>query len=171
MRLYEWLTILTKKSTQYHSCFISYSGYDQAFAQQLYNDLQANGVRCWFAPEALRTGEVFRQRIDESIRLYDKLLLILSAHSMASPWVEKEVETAFEKEHRTGCLVLSPIRLDENVMQTSCSWAADIRRQRHILDFTRWEEHDTYRYQLARLLHDLKTDRTFTPSHRTTLLT
>jgi hypothetical protein len=72
--------------------------------------------------------------------------------------VEKEVETAFEKEHRTNRLVLFPVKLDESVMQTDCAWAADIRRQRHILDFTQWKEHDSYQKRFTKLLRDLKAD-------------
>src|SRR5262245_22824792 len=58
--------------------------------------------------------------------------------------VQKEVETAFEKEEKGNSLVLFPIRLDDVVMQIDVGWAADIRRQRHIGDFTRWKEHDMY---------------------------
>jgi hypothetical protein len=93
------------------------------------------------APEDLKIGEKFRSRIDESIRIYDKLLLVLSRNSIRSPWVEKEVEAAFELERRENRIVLFPIRLDDEVMQTSESWAADIRRTRHIGDFTKWENH------------------------------
>jgi hypothetical protein len=35
-------------------------------------------------------GERFRIGIDESVRLYDKLLLVLSKGSVESQWVEKE---------------------------------------------------------------------------------
>jgi uncharacterized protein YjbI with pentapeptide repeats len=41
---------------QYWSCFISYSSRDQAFADCLYTDLQAHGVRCWFAPKDMSIG-------------------------------------------------------------------------------------------------------------------
>jgi len=156
----EHLRSLAAHPIEYYTCFISYSGKDRVFAEQIYADLQSKGVRCWFAPEDLKIGDKFRQRIDESIRFYDKLLLVLSAHSVASPWVEKEVETAFEKEHRTNRLVLFPVKLDESIMQTDCAWAADIRRVRHIGDFTRWKEHDAYQKVLERLLRDLKTDAT-----------
>jgi hypothetical protein len=37
----------------HHSCFISYSSKDDAFAQKLYNSLQGHSVRCWFAPHDL----------------------------------------------------------------------------------------------------------------------
>jgi hypothetical protein len=44
--------------------------------------------------------------------LRDKVLLILSEHSIKSDWVEDEVTTAFEEERkRGGQPVLFPIRL------------------------------------------------------------
>jgi hypothetical protein len=61
---------------QYYSCFISYSSRDEALAQRLHADLQDKGVRCWFAPEDLKIGDEFRSRIDESIQVYDRLLLV-----------------------------------------------------------------------------------------------
>ena len=95
-----------EKPVNYHSCFISYSSKDQEVAERLYTDLQDNGVRCWFAPEDLKTGEKFWHRIDESIRLYDKLLIVLSQHSVESEWVEREVVAALEKEQQQKNLVL-----------------------------------------------------------------
>ena len=50
------------------------SEYDD-FTQRLHADLQQKGVRCWFAPEDLKIGDRFRTRIDDSIRVYDKLLI------------------------------------------------------------------------------------------------
>ena len=129
--------------------------FDQAFAERLYADLQNKGVRCWYAPEDMKIGDEFRSRIDASIHLHDRLLLILSAHSLKSRWVQKEVETAFEKEEKDNRLVLFPIRLDDTVMQMDVGWAADIRRQRHIGNFTQWKEHDAYQQAFARLLRDL----------------
>ena len=96
------------------------------------------------------------QRIDESIRLHDKLLLILSEHSVNSPWVQDEVEAALERERREKRHVLFPIRIDNAVMDTDQAWAASIRRTRHIGDFTKWKDHDSYRKAFDRLLRDLK---------------
>ncbi len=36
--------------------------------------------------------------MEQSIRIHDKLVLVLSQHSVSRPWVEKEVENAFEEE-------------------------------------------------------------------------
>lgn len=143
---------------EFYSCFISYSSKDQTFAERLHADLQNKGVRAWFAPEDLKIGDKFRGKIDEAILIYDKLLLVLSVNSIGSTWVEKEVETAFEKEREQNCTVLFPIRLDNTVMTTTQAWAADIRRTRHIGDFQNWKNHAEYRKAFAQLLRALKAE-------------
>jgi hypothetical protein len=143
---------------EFYSAFISYSTKNQDTADRIYADLQANAVRCWLASEDLKIGDRFRQRIDESIHVHDKLLLILSQHSVRSPWVQDEVEAALERERRENRTVLFPIRIDDAVMDTSSAWAASIRRTRHIGDFTQWKKHDPYQKAFERLLRDLKAD-------------
>ena len=54
--------------------FISYSTVDDEFAKRIHPDLQSNGVRCWFAPHDMRTGEKMLDSIDAAIRLRDKVL-------------------------------------------------------------------------------------------------
>lgn len=141
---------------EYYSCFISYSHEDQDFAQCLYSKLQDRGVRCWFAPEDMKIGDRIRYAIDDAIRLRDKLLIVLSVHSISSNWVETEVEAAFEEEKERGTTVLFPIRIDDAVMATSRPWARQIRHTRHIGDFTEWKDHDCFQMALRRLLGDLK---------------
>lgn len=141
---------------EFSSCFISYSSKDQEFAERLHADLRSRNVRCWFAPEDLKIGDRLRPAFDEAIRLHDKLMVLLSENSVSSPWVEKEVETAFEKERREKRTVLFPIRLDDAVMETNEAWAADIRRTRHIGDFRDWKNHDSYKKAFDRLMRDLK---------------
>ena len=43
----------------------------------MHADLQAKGVRCWFAPHDMHSGRKIHEQIDEAIRLHDRLLLIL----------------------------------------------------------------------------------------------
>lgn len=149
---------LAQHPIEYYTCFLSYSSHDQAFAERLYADLQSKGVRCWFAPEHMKIGEKIRHRIEESIRIYDKLLIVLSAHSMKSEWVEHEVEAALDKEQEGKPAVLFPIRLDETIMHSRTGWAAHIQRTRHIGDFTKWETYKDYQQALERLLRDLKAE-------------
>jgi uncharacterized protein YjbI with pentapeptide repeats len=152
----EYVPSLLNTPIEFYSCFISYSSTDQEFADRLHADLQNKGVRCWFAPEDLKIGDRFRDRIDESIRLHDKLLLILSKNSVSSQWVGDEVEAALEREQKENGTVLFPIRIDDAVMDSDKAWAATIRRTRHVGDFTRWKEHDSYQRAFERLLRDLK---------------
>jgi hypothetical protein len=144
---------------QFYSCFISYSSKNQPFAERLRADLRQKGVPCWFAPEDLKIGERIRVGIDEAIRVHDKLLLILSKYSVASDWVEKEVETAMEQERRQKRTVLFPVRLDDAVMKSETGWAADIKRSRNIGDFRKWKDDDAYAKAFKRLLRDLQTER------------
>ncbi len=147
---------LVGRAIEFYSCFISYSTADQAFAEKLHADLQRKGIRCWFAPEDLRIGTEFRQEIEQAIKAYDKLLLVLSQHSIRSRWVGSEVEAAFDLEARKGKRVLFPMRLDDFVEESGVAWAAEIRRRVHMADFSDWTAPDAYANALERLVRDLK---------------
>jgi hypothetical protein len=153
-RLIEYLPSIFNQAIQYYSCFISYSTKDQEFADRIHADLQDKGVRCWFAPHDMRIGDKIIDAIDSAVRLREKLLLILSEHSIRSDWVETEVTTAFDEERKRKQLVLFPIRLDNTVMDTKEAWAAKLRA-RNIGDFTRWKEHSAYAKSFERVLRDL----------------
>jgi hypothetical protein len=141
------------------SCFISYASEDAAFAGRLHADLVAREFECWFAPENLRSGEPFQESIEESIRQSEKVVVVLSKASLNSPWVAREVNAAREREDRENRSVLVPIRLDETFRDAWQPWAADLRRQRHIGNFTGWANADSYRAAFARLLRDLQAER------------
>ena len=145
-----------KENEQYQSLFISYSTKDEEFANRLHEDLQSEGVRCWFAPKDMKIGDRIRQRIDESIREHDRLMIILSDNSLKSPWVEDEVESAMEEENKKKNTVLFPIRIDDAVMDSDLAWASKIHRSRHIGDFSNWKDHDAYKKAFDRLLRDLQ---------------
>src|SRR4051794_26015322 len=100
-------------------------------------------------------GGKILDEIDTAIRLRDKVLLILSEHSIGSYWVETEVKTAYEEEGRRKQTMLFPIRLDDTVMETKEAWAAKLRADRNIGDFRQWKDHDCYREVFERVLRDL----------------
>jgi hypothetical protein len=156
--LIEYLPTLLNDPIQFYSCFVSYSSKNQLFADRLYADLQNKGVRCWLASEDLKIGEKTRIGIDQSIRLHDKLLLVLSKHSVASDWVEQEVETALDRERREKRTVLFPVRLDDTVMKVDVGWPALIKNTRNIGDFRKWRNPEAYQKAFDRLLRDLKAE-------------
>jgi hypothetical protein len=121
-------------------------------------------VRCWFAPHQIQGGKKIHEQIDEAIRLYDRLLLILSRDSMESEWVATEIAKARKREAREKRRMLFPVRLVD--FETLRDWecfdadtgkdsAREIRED-FIPDFVRWNDHDSYQEQFDRLLKDLK---------------
>ena len=141
--VYRIYGLRTDPLIQFYSCFISYASKDNTFAERLYADLQNKGVRCWFAPEDMKMGDRIRDTIDQQIRLRQKLLIVLSSASIASPWVEDEVEAALEEERTSQerRTVLVPIKIDHTVEETDRTWARQIKRTRHI-NAAEWQPQD-----------------------------
>jgi hypothetical protein len=75
----------------------------------LHADLQNQGVRYWFAPHDVQAAKKLHEQVYEAIRLYDRLLLILSEHSMNSEWFRTEIAHAKQKELDERRQVLFPI--------------------------------------------------------------
>ena len=146
----------------FHDCFISYSSQDSSFASRLYNDLRENGVLCWYAPEDLKAGARILDMIHKAIAKHDKVLLVLSAASISSEWVEREVKRALAEERSSGRDILLPICIDDAVFTTGEAWAVTLRDDRLFADF-RQEAHDTYSKALKRLLRDLEIESTSLP--------
>jgi hypothetical protein len=151
---------------EYYSCFISYSTHDQAFAERLHADLQAKGVSCWFAPEDIAGGKKLYEQIDQAVRVHDKLLLVLSEHSIGSEWVMTEIRRTRKAELRDGRQRLFPIRLVGMAAlkewecfdaDTGKDLAVEVREY-HIPDFSNWENHASYQPAFDRLLRDLKAE-------------
>ena len=159
-----YMKSLVGEAFEFYSCFISYSSKDEEFTRRLHGDLQNSGVRCWFAPEDVSGGKKLHEQIDEAIRLHDKLLLVLSEHSMSSEWVKTEIRKARQREEKESRQVLFPIRLVgmEAIQEWECfdadtgkDLAVEIREY-FIPDFSNWKDHDSYKEAFDRLLRDLK---------------
>jgi hypothetical protein len=61
-----------------------------------------------------------------------------------------------EREDEKQRTMLFPVRVDDTVNDIKIGWPADVRRTRHIGDFTRWKDHNSYQKAFERLLRDLK---------------
>jgi uncharacterized protein YjbI with pentapeptide repeats len=156
-------SLLLNHPIQFYSCFISFSTKDQEFADRLHADLQNKGVRCWFAPHKIQGGKKIHEQIDEAIRIYDRLLLILSEQSMESEWMKTEIAHARQKELNERRKVLFPISLASFAKirewkyfdaDTGKDSAREIREY-FIPDFSRWKDHDSYQMSFKKLLRDL----------------
>ena len=148
------------------SCFISYSTRDQNFAERLHTDLEAEGVRCWFAPHDVRGGRKLHEQLDEAIKTHERLLLILSEASINSEWVKTEIAKARVRELREGKRLLFPIRLlpFDRIRDWECFDAdtgkdsAKESREYFIPDFSDWKIQESYRIAFRRLISDIRAD-------------
>jgi predicted amino acid-binding ACT domain protein len=121
------------------SVFISYSHADQEFALRLYDFLVNSGVKCWIDSHEFVPGAKLHATIQKGIQGHDKFLLICSASSLQSWWVDNELEEAFAKERESKQTVLVPIDIDGTVFENPPLNDKCIQiRSRHIGDFTEW---------------------------------
>jgi len=141
---------------QWYSCFISYSTIDKVFAERLHTDLESKGVRCWLFSEDAKWGETVWGEIDRGIKLYDKLVVVCSEHSLQSPAVLREIERGLQREDREKKNVLFPIRIDDYIFD---KWEherkADVVKK-VVGDFRQWKNHGAYQKSLVKLLQDLQ---------------
>jgi TIR domain/Pentapeptide repeats (8 copies) len=149
---------------QFYSCFISHSSKNHKFVRGLHSRMVQQKLRVWYAPQDMRGGRKSIDQIDEAIRIYDKLLLVLSRASMASDWALHEVRRAVEREKREARRVLFPIGFAPR--KAVKAWSAfdsdlgkdlaKVVREYHIPYFSKWKDHDSFEAAFGRLLEDLK---------------
>jgi hypothetical protein len=148
---------------QFYSCFISYSTKDEAFARRLYERMQAAHLRVWFASDDIKGDDKLHEQIERAIQLHDRLLLVLSKHSLASAWVQLELRRARRAELTSGRRKLFLIRLMdfEALQEWECHDSrtggdlAEEVRQYFIPDFSDWKNHDAFESSFSKLMRDL----------------
>jgi TIR domain/Pentapeptide repeats (9 copies)/Pentapeptide repeats (8 copies) len=153
-----------EEGLQFYSCFISYSHSDEEFCKRLYSRMRDEHLRVWFAPEDIEGGRKIHEQIETQIRLYDKLLLVLSPSSMKSNWVATEIYHARQREVKEERQVLFPIALcsyDDirNWKLFDSDSGRDIAREVReyfIPEFSNWKNHDLFETAFARLIKDLR---------------
>lgn len=150
---------------QYQSCFISYSTKDDEFARRLHSRMRDEKLRVWFAEKDLRRGDKLHEQIDEAIHVHDRLLVVLSRHSMKSDWVKAEIIKARKTEREENRRKLFPIALVPfiEIQKWQCfdphtdeDLAAEIRQYFLPDDFSNWKDHDAFESAFAALLRDLR---------------
>jgi len=158
--------VKSEDGIQFYSCFISYSSKDEEFVRRLHGRMRDAHLRVWFAPEDIQGGQKLHEQIETAIRVYDKLLIVLSEASLQSEWVMTELRKARKAERQSGQRKLFPVRLVD--MKTLQAWecidpdtgedlALEVRRY-FIPDFSHWKEHDPFEAAFARLLKDLRSE-------------
>jgi uncharacterized protein YjbI with pentapeptide repeats len=161
-----FLPSLVQSAIEFYSCFISYSHQDEEFSRRLYSWMRSEKLRVWYAPEDMKGGRKLYEEIFRAIQVYDKLLLVLSEHSMKSEWVTTEIRRARRAERDENRRKLFPIRLvNFDALQTWECFDADSGkdlavelREYYIPDFSNWKDNHAFEREFAKLLRDLKAE-------------
>lgn len=99
-----------------HSCFISYAHEDVKFSEKIYSDFEKHKIPYWYFPIDAPIGKTVWEAIGEAIDRCDKLLLILSEHSLRSDGVIREIKRALHQEAVRRRKVLLPIKIDNAIV-------------------------------------------------------
>lgn len=145
---------LDQRDIPFMSCFLSYNRHDEAFTRHIYDDLSKLGLRCWFAPNDLRADHL-ETALKHAIESTDRLLIVLSANSLASQWVAFEAKHALEKEQNAGTRLLFPVFLDASARSSDVAWVSDLRSRGYGVDFSKWQDSSAYGVALDSLVRDL----------------
>jgi hypothetical protein len=94
--------------------FVSYASEDKAIADAAVATLEAAQVRCWYAPRDILPSKPYAEAILDGLRASRVLLVVVSAHSQASPQVARELERAIHY-----ALVIVPFRVESVEMRGS----------------------------------------------------
>lgn len=144
-------SIMASEPLQFYSCFISYNTNDEAFVTRLNQDLKTAGVRTWKWNVDSLAGRDLEANIHTGLKVYGKMILVCSVHSLTSGPVQDEIRRAIEKEHRleeakAGAIieardtgrrapadvdtdVLIPITLDGYIFEWDSPLAVHIKRK------------------------------------------
>jgi len=146
---------LSQQPVQITPLFISYSHTDSAFVDHMERRLEEKGIGVWRDVHHATAGRL-EKVVDRAIRHNPTVLLILSANSVKSDWVQHEVRLARKLEIETERDVLCPVALDDS--WKTCRWPERLREQieeYHIMDFSEWEDAAHFERMFIRLIDGL----------------
>lgn len=93
--------------------FLSHSHADKLFVRKLANDLKAEGHKVWLDEAEIKIGDSLIKKLQTGLYEVEYVVAIISTNSVRSPWVEKELDIAMNREIREGKVVVLPILIEK----------------------------------------------------------
>ncbi len=80
------------------SIFLSHNVNDKPFVRNLARDLENHGVKYWLDEAEIKVGDSLIEKIRSGLDEVDYVIVILSSNSIASSWVQREMDVAMNQE-------------------------------------------------------------------------
>ena len=80
-----------------HQVFISYASNDLLSAEKIYHALTAKNIRCWLDRRDIHPGDKWPKELAAALEQVKVVILVFSAHTNQSEWVEREINHALNK--------------------------------------------------------------------------
>ncbi len=120
------------------SCFICHSFKDKRFCDRLHADLQAHGVRTWYFPEDAPRGKRFFAEIVYKVKMFDKVIVVCSKHSLQSKPVIRDMIDTLKREYEEHGEFLFPVRLDNFLLKEWQHPQKAVVIEKVVADFRGW---------------------------------
>lgn len=93
--------------------FLSHSSIDKPFVEKLAKDILALDMEVWLDKWDMQVGDSLFDKIEEGLETSDYLLIVLSKHSVNSPWVRKELNAFLCDEIFSKRVKILPILIED----------------------------------------------------------
>lgn len=81
-----------------YGIFISYANEDADLAEELKNNLEQKGIRCFMASEDIASGDRWELAIRKALIASKRILFLLTPRSINRPWIHLEIGAAWALE-------------------------------------------------------------------------
>ncbi|EJD5900457.1 toll/interleukin-1 receptor domain-containing protein [Escherichia coli] len=93
------------------SIFLSHNSADKPFVRRLAQSLQSQGHVVWLDEAEINIGDSLIEKIREGLDKVDYVAVVLSQNSIASTWVQRELDISSNREIAEKRVILLPLML------------------------------------------------------------
>lgn len=113
---------MARRKPKPRELFLSHSSADQKFVDKLARVLRKHGIKVWYSRHKLVGADQWHDEIGEALRRCDWFLVVLSANSVRSMWVKRELLFALKQPRLSDHIIPVVYR---PCAYSQLSWALD----------------------------------------------